>query len=217
MTASPRRATINFNRLLLSGTGVVNLGCGSLTVNDTISGITGGSSPPRTSTLAKAVRGNYTQSGGTSDISGNLYLGYYAADSGTYNLSGSGLLLVSGTEYAGYHGGFMQTGGENTVACLSVSTDARYLLGGGTVQIVNGGLVNAGVFNGGNSPGTLIANGIVNMTIGTWKNLGSTSVSMSSNGLLILSAGFSAFGSYSSLGLTYTTGSTFMVPAGRSF
>ena len=141
-------------------------------------------------------------------ISRNLYLGYYAADSGTYNLSGSGLLLVSGTEYAGYHGGFMQTGGENTVACLSISTNGRYLLGGGTLQVGNGGLSNFGIFDGGNGPGTLIANGILDMTKGTWQDLEATSVNMSSNGLLIVPAGFNTstrFGSYSTLGLTYTT------------
>ena len=64
------------------------------------------------------------------------------------------------------------------------------------------------------------ANGIVDMTRGTWQNLGATSLSMSTNGLLIVPAGFdpsTRFGSYSTLGLTYTMGSTFMIPAGRGF
>ena len=62
------------------------------------------------------------------------------------------------------------------------------------------------------APVTLIANGILDTTKGTWQDLEATSVSMSSNGLLIVPAGFNTstrFGSYSTLGLTYTTGSTF--------
>ena len=39
--------------------------------------------------------GNFTQSGGTNAISGNLYFGYGAASCGTYNLNG-GTVILSG-------------------------------------------------------------------------------------------------------------------------
>ncbi len=58
------------------------------------------------------------------------------------------------------------------------------------------------------------------LTSGTWQNLGSMAVSMGANSLLIVPAGFNpstGFGSYSSLGLTHTAGTTLIVPAGQGF
>jgi hypothetical protein len=97
--------------------------------------------------------------------------------SGTYNLSGSGLLSAA-SEYVGYAAGltaaFQQTGGTNTTALLSVGSGGRYLLARGLLQ-VNGGLVNQGTFSGGGTPATLSANGILDMSSGTWQNLGAIS------------------------------------------
>ena len=85
---------------------------------------------------------------------------------------------------------------------------------------VNGSLVNQGLFIGGGTAAVLSANGIVDLSGGTWQNLGSISVSMSSNGLLIVPVGFNpstSFANYSTLGLTHTLGTTLTVPAGQGF
>ena len=59
------------------------------------------------------------QSGGTNAVSSYLYLGYNAGDSGTYNLSGSGLLSApyDGIGFVG-NGSFTQSGGTNSVSSV---------------------------------------------------------------------------------------------------
>ena len=63
--------------------------------------------------------GTFTQSGGTHSLSSSLYLGYNGGSSGTYNLTGGGLLSAP-NEYIGYSGsgGFAQTGGSNSATNL---------------------------------------------------------------------------------------------------
>ena len=77
--------------------------------------------------------GTFTQSGGTNSVSGILYLGQYAG--GTYNLGGSGLLSVTGTENVGSSGTFTQTSGTDTAAFLSIVKGGCYQLNGGTLQV----------------------------------------------------------------------------------
>ena len=69
MIASPNRAAINFNNgLALSGTGVVNLGSGSLSINDTVSGITSGSLTAANQFVGDGSMGQFTQSGGSNTL-----------------------------------------------------------------------------------------------------------------------------------------------------
>jgi autotransporter-associated beta strand protein len=166
--------------------------------------------------------GTFTQSGGTHSISNYLYLGYSAGGSGTYGLSGNGQLSAAG-EYVGYAAGataaFQQTGGRNTTSLLSIGNGSSYLFGGGLLQ-VNGSLLNQGTFSGSGTPATLIADNILDMSSGTWQNLGAISLSMGANSLLIVPAGFNTatgLAAYSTLGLTHTSGSTLTVPAGQGF
>ena len=141
--------------------------------------------------------------------------------SGAYNLSGTGQLTAP-TEYVGYvsaaSASFQQSGGTNATADLSIGAGGQYQLAGGTLQ-VGGPLVNQGVFEGGNSPATLDATGLVDLTAGTWKNLGNLSVNMGANSLLIVPAGFNpatGFAGYSSLGMTHTAGTPLSVSAGTT-
>ena len=168
--------------------------------------------------------GTFTQTGGDNSIGyyGSLYLGYNAGSSGTYSLSGSGQLSAP-SEYVGYDPGatafFQQTGGTNAVSLLSIGSGGTYLLAGGALQ-VNSNLVNQGIFAGSGTPAVLSANGILDLTSGTWQNLDALSLSMSANSLLIVPAGFdtsTGFAHYSSLGLTHTAGTTLAVPAGQGF
>ena len=92
-------------------------------------------------------------------------------------------------------------------------------MSGGTLQ-VSGGIINAGVFDGGNSPGTLAANCLVDLTSGTWQNLRSTTAVMGSDSLLIVPAGVNpstVFAANSTFSLVHAAGSTLVVPAGRGF
>ena len=86
-------------------------------MNNAISGLSGGSLSATNQYVGKGGTGLFTQSAGTNTLSGTLYLGYNSADSGTYNLSGTGKLSVA-TEYAGYSGtgNFTQSGGTNSVS-----------------------------------------------------------------------------------------------------
>ena len=102
-------------------------------------------------------------------------------------------------------------------ASLSIGSDGEYVLGGGTLQI-SGGFVNQGVFDGGNSPGVLSGQLPGRSRHRRLENLGSTVRGHGRNSLLLMPAGFNpatAFGSFSSQGLTHTAGTTMTVPAGK--
>jgi autotransporter-associated beta strand protein len=113
---------INLNNgLTLSGTGSVSVQ--NVTINDTTSAMNSGLlSVSGTQYIGFSGKGSFAQSGGTNIVTGTAYysfsvlaLGCNAGDSGTYNLSGSGMLVAT-SEYIGYSGSgnFTQTGGSNT-------------------------------------------------------------------------------------------------------
>ncbi len=95
-----------------------------------------------TSTAAEYIgysgSGSFTQSGGTNSIAGGnlLYLGYNLHGSGTYSLSGTGLLVAGNEDIAvSGTGTFTQTGGTNStgqvyVGALAGSYGAYNLAGG---------------------------------------------------------------------------------------
>jgi autotransporter-associated beta strand protein len=90
--------------------------------------------------------GSFTQSGGTNAVSGGLYFGTNSGGNGTYNLSSSGLLSVTGTggEYIGYigSGSFTQSGGTNAVSYgLLLGTGSG---SSGTYNLSGSGLLSAG-------------------------------------------------------------------------
>ena len=130
--------------------------------------------------IGNSGTGLFAQSGGTNSISGTLYLGYNAGANGTYSLGGTGQVSAP-TEYIGYNSAaaaaFQQTGGTNTATYLTVGPGSQYQLAGGTLQ-VGAALSNQGTVNGGNSPSTLNANCLVDLTAGTWENLSGMSVNI---------------------------------------
>jgi hypothetical protein len=62
--------------------------------------------------------GTFTQTGGTSTLTGILYLGTYSGSTGSYSLSGTSQLSVGLAEYIGLNGAgiFAHTAGKHTVA-----------------------------------------------------------------------------------------------------
>ena len=217
------------NGVALSGNGSVNLGSGNLTVNDAASGISGGTLSAANQFVGNGGTGVFTQSAGTNTVGdyisglGQLYLGYNSGGTGTYNLSGTGVLSAL-SEYIGYSSTatatFRQTGGTNTVTGLSIGSGGQYVLSGGTLS-VGGSLVNNGTVNGGNRPATLSAGCLVDLTSGTWKNYSEWSVNIASGGLLIVPPGFNAstgFASVTNSGMdVHVLGTTLTVPAGQGF
>ncbi len=116
---------------------------------------------------------------------------------------------------------FQQSGGSNTANYLSIGRYGRYVQSGGTLSLINGSLVNQGTFDGGGGTGSLIASSaIVNLSQGAVQNTCSMSISIDSNSLLIVPAGFSladGFGMLNSQGITHNAGTTLVVPAGKGF
>jgi autotransporter-associated beta strand protein len=102
--------------------------------------------------------GTFTQSGGTHNAL-LLALGQSLGSSGTYSLSGSGVLSVTYNEAIGYFGSgqFAQTGGMHSVGFSfqiggGSSGVGSYTLGGGTLtcpQIIGGQGISTFNFNGG--------------------------------------------------------------------
>ncbi|MGD0515897.1 MAG: autotransporter-associated beta strand repeat-containing protein [Thermoguttaceae bacterium] len=150
---------INLNGgLTISGTGSVNLGSGTLYVNDAISGMDGGSLSSYYQYVGSTGTGTFTQSGGTNSsyyTYASIYLGYNPGASGTYNLSGTGNLSTQNI-YVGYSGTgtFMQTGGSN-------STYNKYVGYSGTGTYTQTGGTNSGYLYLGYNSG---ASGIYNLS-----------------------------------------------------
>jgi autotransporter-associated beta strand protein len=86
--------------------------------------------------------GNFTQSGGTHAVAIELDFGYVAGGSGSYSLSGSGLLTVP-TESIGYSasGSFTQSGG--THATSNLLTVGNFPGSSGTYNLSGSGLLTA--------------------------------------------------------------------------
>ena len=115
--AAGSAGAINLNGgLVLSASGMVQLGSGTLTNNDLVSGISGGSLSSACQFVGSGGTGTFTQSAGTNAIGNYLFLGYAAASSGGYGLTGG--QLAAGREYVGYSGigNFAQTAGTNNVS-----------------------------------------------------------------------------------------------------
>ncbi|MBN2579719.1 MAG: autotransporter-associated beta strand repeat-containing protein, partial [Pirellulales bacterium] len=112
---------INLNQgLTVSGTGNVDLMSGDLYIEDTNSGISGGSVAVNGAYVGYAGTGEFTQSAGTLKLTGageHFFLGYQAGVEGTYHLSGTGVIdgedANGGIWYIGHYGTgtFNQSGG----------------------------------------------------------------------------------------------------------
>jgi hypothetical protein len=119
-------------------TGMLSMAANNLTVSGTESIGNSGSA-------TVAGMGSVSQSGGDNNA-GGLVLGASAKDNGSYNLSGTGVLTVTGVESIGTSGSgsFNQTGGANSAAneaigqevYLSFSTGS-YSQSGGTNTVTN--------------------------------------------------------------------------------
>ena len=166
--------------------------------------------------------GTFSQTGGTNNLNGgNLYLGYDSATTGSYSLSGSGVLLAA-NEYVGSSGtgAFRQTGGWNVSNSLAISSSSRYQFSGGTLQAQ--AFANQGVFDATGSSGVLNVAGssIVDLSQAVLVNTSSMSLSIGSNSLLLVPAGFNpatALGSYANAGLTHNVGTPLVISGGTGF
>ncbi len=114
ITASVGRAIDLNGGLMVTSGGSVDLGGkrGTLRVNNTVSGLAGGSLSARDEYIGDTGTGSFSHTAGMNTIRRDLYLGYGAGSSGTYELSGDGALLA-GETYVGHQGTgvFRQTGG----------------------------------------------------------------------------------------------------------
>jgi uncharacterized protein with beta-barrel porin domain len=108
-----------------AGTGTYTLGGGTLAVT-------------AAEYVGHSGSGSFTQTGGTHTVGGNLYLGYNAGMTGTYELNDGS--LTTGSVFVGHSGSgvFNQTGGTHTVtASLSLGQNAG---SSGTYSLVNSNL-----------------------------------------------------------------------------
>jgi hypothetical protein len=157
-----------------------------------------------------------SQSGGTNNIDGgySLIVGFLTGSSGSYSLSGSGLLSCSGNEYVGYEstGNFNQSGGTNnvsfdvilggfngqtgtyTLSSGALSAGSFEYIGddgvaifnqtGGTNTVTTGGELDVGSFGG--SVGTYLLSG-GSTTVNGNAYVGGTSSGSGGTGILTVS------------------------------
>ncbi len=203
---SDKSISINHG-LTVSDAGSVDLGSGSLRVDNADSGLHGESS--RVSAKREYVGhegpGRFTQTGGTNTIAADLVLGYGADGNGTYR----------------------QSGGLATAGFLRINGPSVYELVGGTLHVLNSVEVNSGGaidFGSGAGPagggGMTVDGGLVNFSRGIIRSALAGSLAIGPNSLAIFPPGSdpnAEFGSFSSDGLVCTAGSTILLPAGRRF
>jgi hypothetical protein len=123
--------------------------------------------------------GTFTQSGGSNTVSNdNLHVGFNAGSTGTYNLSDTGILTVTGTsgEVVGYSGtgNFNQNGGTNTAAYVVVGSEVG---SNGTFTLSSGSLATSG-------PGS-VSEIIGSSGTGTFNQTGGTNTVTGANGLSV--------------------------------
>jgi hypothetical protein len=165
------------NGLSLSGSGVVNLGSGTLSVNDPNSGVTSGSLSAAVLSIGASGAGVFSQSGGTSTLTTSLFL-----NNGTYNLSGNATLSAPIT-YIG-NGGmahFNQSSGTHTLSVLDVG-----YAGTGSYTITGGLLSANGIYVGrfSSASGTLSQSGTAAVTASSNVTLQGGTYSLTDAGLL---------------------------------
>jgi hypothetical protein len=194
--------TINLdNGLTLSDAGNANLGLGRLKINDTVSGISGGSLTADNEYIGYSANGKWTHSSGNNTVTSSLYLGYNSGSSGIYNLSETGSLKTSYYEYIGYSGTgtFNQTGGTNLFSSdlylgYNAGSSGTYnLSGAGQLSSIgeNIGYSGTGTFSqisGSNSPSSVClgnnagSSGTYNLETGSLNTAGGEIIGLSGNG-----------------------------------
>ncbi len=166
--------------------------------------------------------GSFTQSGGTNSVANasrfsTLYLGYSASSSGSYSLSGSGLLsdYVADIGFAGV-GVFNQTGGTHAVGAYIVlgasgGTGTYNLSGSGVLLVAGGEQVSNGSFAQSGGVNSISGTGSESTMGGL--NLAGTYI-LSGNGLLSVTGtecvGYYGGGTFTQSGGTNVTGSLYV-------
>jgi hypothetical protein len=172
--------TAGYEAIGVSGTGLFTQMGGTNTTNQRLYvGLNAGST------------GTYDQSGGTNTVKGDLYIGYSGplgslpAASGTYTLSGTGSLLVSGITNIGYGGKGIfnlsttldNSGEVNIYANGRLNNNFGGVLnnntGSGSVLTNYGRLTNNGTLNNSGGP-TINPDGTVNWSGGLTNKFGGT-------------------------------------------
>ena len=136
LTGSGGSLALN-NGLMVSGNGVVQLGNGALTINDFLSGISGGLLSVASQYIGYGGSGFFAQTGGINQAGDSVILGYNSGDSGGYSLSGTGQLSVGGEDVGFFgKGAFTQSGGTNAVG---YTLNVGYIAGSSGTYSLNGG------------------------------------------------------------------------------
>jgi hypothetical protein len=177
--------------------------------------------------------GAFVQTGGTNTLqSGNaLYVGYLAGATGSYALSNTAALTVSGGEFVGYgsnggaYGTFIQNGGTNSIgANLAVASNAAsngsYILQSGTLTLTGGSSVEdigmsgtatfaqSGGLNNLTGAGEYI--GVLNKSSGTYWQSGGINMLQGNSSNLCLGYDAGATGAYNLSGGTLTAANVYV-------
>ncbi len=165
--------------------------------------------------------GTFIQTGGTNTLAWSLDIGHSFGGSGAYELSGTGQLSAN-REYVGqnWQGAFTHDGGSNTVGYLLIGSHGQYNFSNGMLQVTAGLNLNGDLDLGGQSWSLDQEAFILNFAGGTVLDGKEAVVSLGTNSLAVVPAGFdpaTVFKSYSNVGMTHTAGNTLVVPAGIGF
>ena len=168
-------------------------------------------SPPPTSTWAVPARARLPSRAGrtTCQVHGGLYLGYNSGSSGSYNLSGSGVLSAA-NEYVGYSGTgtLTQSGGTNNVSSAGGLYLGYNLGSSGSYSLSGSGVLSANLeYVGSSGMGTFNQTGGSNSV--SFLSIGNLGSYQFSGGTLQVNAlaNQGVFNAMQSAGLLLVTGS----------
>jgi hypothetical protein len=224
-TAGDQQVPTSADNVFIENGGTAQISAGSaagmnLTVDASSASLLSGSlTIAMTETIGDTAAAIFTQSGGT-NAAVILYLGTTLGSTGTYVLSGTGLLSVDSVEYLDQGGAafFNQNGGSNNTIALVVdgalgTTGSYSLSGSGAVTATGYEIVG----NGG--PGVFNQSGGNNNLEGTFTMGGGTSASgtylLSGSASFTVSGGPEYIGSYG-VGVFNQTGGTHTIANGNT-
>ena len=159
----------------------------------------------------------FTQTGGIVDVGRGDYL---RIDNASTYVLGGGVLTVNGLLDLRTTGTFQQSGGMVTTNRVKVSAGGRYELTGGQLDVLERFDLDGTLdFDNGDAVMFLGNDAIAEFTTGTILNAGNTTYTADVQSESYFPTGFNPyaeFGSFSSLGLVHTQGTTLVIPVSYS-
>jgi hypothetical protein len=200
--------------IILNGSGIAEIKSASIV--DQTSGISGGTFSVSTLTIGSGSGASFTQAAGAVSMTGHS-IGASPGDTGTYSLSGGTLTAINTTVGGAGTGTFVQSNGVSSFQTLAIAPGSTLRYTGGQLNLAS--LESHGTLDLAGIALTIAPTGIANFASTSFQGTSNATLTGAPNSLMIFSTGVdpaSVFGSFSTLGVLHTAGTTLVVPTGQT-